>query len=66
MSPASAGGAGDLSLQQETPTYFPDTVTDYRRLSALAALDVLDTAAEAGFDDAVALACQLCETPIPW
>ena len=51
-------------MKHEPPTYFPDSVTDHRRLSALAAFDVLDTTAEAGFDDAVALACQLCETPI--
>ena len=51
-------------MKHEAPTYFPDRVTDHRRLSALAAFDVLDTTAEAGFDDVVALACQLCETPI--
>ncbi|MET7245612.1 PAS domain-containing protein [Methylobacterium sp. EM32] len=40
------------------------TVGDNSRLSALNALAVLDTAAEAGFDDVVRLATRLCAAPV--
>ena len=34
------------------------------RLAALRALDILDTAPERDFDDAVALAARICDTPM--
>ena len=37
--------------------------TDSRRVAALESYDILDTPAEAGFDDIVQLACQICATP---
>ena len=40
------------------------SVNDAARLDALATLRVLDTPAENGFDDIVALATQLCETHV--
>jgi signal transduction histidine kinase len=40
----------------------PDNETD--RLAALYALDILDTAPEQDFDDIVALAANVCDTPI--
>lgn len=39
-------------------------VTDPGRLAALDALDVLDTPAEQGFEDAVRLAARLCAVPV--
>ena len=44
----------------ETPS--PDG--ERERLAALDSYDILDTPAEAGFDDIVVLACQICETPV--
>ena len=41
----------------------PAEATDPARLDALCALDVLDTPPEAGFDDAVRLASEICGTP---
>lgn len=37
---------------------------DSRRVAALESYGILDTPAEAGFDDIVSLACQICETPV--
>ncbi len=37
---------------------------DEARLAALESYDILDTPAEAGFDDIVLLASQICETPV--
>lgn len=45
------------------PESRPTTADDDARLSALAGYAVLDTPAEAGFDDIVLIASQLCETP---
>ncbi|WP_246689566.1 GAF domain-containing protein [Methylobacterium sp. WL116] len=42
----------------------PNAVTDTARLAALAALDILDTLPEQGFDDVVRLATRLCATPV--
>lgn len=42
----------------------PSVVTDPARLAALDALAILDTPAEAGFDDAVRLAARLCAAPV--
>ena len=42
----------------------PSLVTDADRLKALAGYGILDTPAEAGFDDIVHLACRLCATPV--
>ncbi|WP_342106152.1 GAF domain-containing protein [Methylobacterium sp. SI9] len=42
----------------------PSVVTDPARLAALDALAILDTPAEAGFDDAVRLATRLCAAPV--
>src|SRR5918998_2269777 len=42
----------------------PGRAADAARIAALCDLAVLDTAPEPGFDDAVALACQLCGTPV--
>ena len=42
----------------------PHAVTDTARLAALAALDILDTLPEQGFDDVVRLATRLCATPV--
>ncbi len=42
----------------------PSVVTDPARLAALDALAILDTPAEAGFDDAVRLARRLCAAPV--
>lgn len=39
-------------------------MTDAARLDALAALDVMDTAAEPAFDDIVTVAAALCATPV--
>ena len=39
------------------------TLDDRKRLKALDSYDILDTPAEAGFDDIVVLACQICDTP---
>jgi PAS domain S-box-containing protein len=41
-----------------------DQASEQRRLRALAAYDILDTAPEADFDELVELAAELCETPI--
>jgi PAS domain S-box-containing protein len=45
-------------------TAIPGAVADERRLAALKSYDILDTPPEAGFDDIVQLATQLCQTPI--
>ena len=42
----------------------PDYVHDEKRLTALEQYNILDTPAEAGFDDIVLLATQICETPV--
>ncbi|MGC5780252.1 GAF domain-containing protein [Methylobacterium sp. NFXW15] len=42
----------------------PSVVADPARLGALGALAVLDTPAEAGFDDVVRLAARLCAAPV--
>ncbi len=42
----------------------PDEQSSAERLAALHAYGILDTPAEAGFDDIVVLACQICETPV--
>ncbi len=46
----------------DTPDRAADA--DAARVAALHDLAILDTAPEPGFDDAVALACQLCGTPV--
>lgn len=40
--------------------------TENERLAAVRAHEILDTAAEPAFDALVALAAQLCETPLAW
>jgi PAS domain S-box-containing protein len=45
-------------------TCIPKIVTDPYRFAALDSYNVLDTAAEAGFDDVVLLAREICDTPI--
>lgn len=42
----------------------PTSPTEYERLAVLDGYRILDTPNEAGFDDAVILACQICETPM--
>lgn len=42
----------------------PDYTHDEQRLAALERFDILDTPPEQGFDDIVALACMICETPV--
>jgi two-component sensor histidine kinase/PAS domain-containing protein len=42
----------------------PEYTFDEKRLAALAAYGILDTPAEAGFDDIVLLASQICGTPV--
>ena len=42
----------------------PRLVQDPRRLAALEATGILDTPADPGFDDVVALATQICEAPV--
>ena len=42
----------------------PRSIDDRERLKALDSYDILDTPAEAGFDDIVLLACQICDTPV--
>jgi two-component sensor histidine kinase len=46
------------------PSSIPDYVLDPARLAALDGHAVLDTVPEAGFDDVVQLAMQICETPV--
>ncbi len=51
-----------MPKSREQPTVASDT--EAVRLAALDAYAVLDTPAEAGFDDIVDLACQICQAPV--
>lgn len=42
----------------------PSAANEERRLAALARYRILDTPRESGFDDVVALAAEICGTPI--
>src|ERR1700754_4686079 len=42
----------------------PSIVAERSRLDALASYDILDTAPEAGFDDIVLLAREICDAPV--
>ncbi len=48
----------------DRPSVVDDATDEKRRLAALDAYDILDTPAEAGFDDIVQLASQVCVTPV--
>jgi len=45
-------------------TDIPSIVTEPHRLAALDSYDILDTAPEAGFDDVVLLAREICDAPV--
>lgn len=46
------------------PVTLPPVVSDPARLEALESYAILDTPAEPGYDDIVALACRLCAVPV--
>ncbi|NBS45604.1 MAG: response regulator [Betaproteobacteria bacterium] len=53
-----------MASRQYPPSSEPADDDEQRRLEALHALGILDTAQEPGYDQLTALAAQLCDTPI--
>lgn len=51
-------------LRRRGMSVFLSPITESQRLEALDGYDILDTSPEVGFDDAVLLARQICNTPI--